>query len=367
MTQQSIIHSSFDAKNVKPLVLGEHYTLDEYEDLSNIGIGGLDKIVNAQMAMDAIQQPVTSPSVGTPVQFLQNWLPGFVNVLTAARKIDDLIGISTIGSWEDEQVVQGIMENAGTSVPYGDLSNVPLSDYNVNFTYRSVVRFEIGMRVGALEAKRVARMRVSADAEKRSAAALSLDITRNQIGFYGYNSGNNLTYGFLNDPNLPSYQTVATGAVSSSKLWALKTMQEITADILAAVASIVTGSQDTINPDTQATTLGLPTNCVQYLNKINDFGISAKNWINQTYPMMRIVSAPQLNNANASANVFYLFADSVNDTSSDDRKTFIQVVPAKFQVIGVQQLAKGYEEDYSNASAGVMCKRPYAMYRGTGI
>lgn len=365
ITQESIIHSSFDAKNVAPLKAGVHYTLDEYKELYKVGIGGLDKIVN--FAMDTIQQPLTTPSVGTPVQFLQNWLPGLVEINTAKRAIDEFVGIATVGSWEDEQVVQGVAEPAGTAVPYGDLTNIPLSDYNINFNYRNVVRFEIGMRVGALESARVSRMRVSADAQKRGAAALSLNITRNQIGFYGYNNGNNNTYGFLNDPSLPSYQTVATGAVSGSKLWAVKTMPEITADILAAVASIVTTSQDTINPENQATTLAIPTNCIQYLNKINDFGISAKNWINQTYPMMRIVSAPQLNNANGNANVFYLYADQVNDTSSDDRKTFIQIVPAQFQVLGVQQLVKAYEEGYSNATAGVMCKRPYAVYRGTGI
>jgi hypothetical protein len=83
---------------------------------------------------------------------------------------------------------------------------------------------------------------------------------------------------------------------------------------------------------------------------------------------VRVVSAPQLNNANGNANVFILFADAVNDgLSTDDNKTFIQVVPATFQLLGVQQLAKGYEEDYSNATAGVMVKRPYAVYRASGI
>ena len=45
----------------------------------------------------------------------------------------------------------------------------------------------------------------------------------------------------------------------------------------------------------------------------------------------------------------------------------MQVVPAKFRVVGVAKDTKGYEEDYSNATAGVMCKRPYAVVRYTGI
>ncbi len=79
------------------------------------------------------------------------------------------------------------------------------------------------------------------------------------------------------------------------------------------------------------------------------------------------MSAPQLNAANGGANVFYLFADAVSDLSSDDGTTFAQLVPAKFQVLGVQQMTKGYEEDYSNASAGVMVKRPWACVRYSGI
>jgi len=49
--------------------------------------------------------------------------------------------------------------------------------------------------------------------------------------------------------------------------------------------------------------------------------------------------------------------------STDGGKTFIQPVPAKFQVLGVQQLTKGYEEDYTNATAGIMVKRPWAVTR----
>jgi hypothetical protein len=54
-------------------------------------------------------------------------------------------------------------------------------------------------------------------------------------------------------------------------------------------------------------------------------------------------------------------------SSTDDRRTFIQPVPARFQVLGVEQLAKAYIEDYTNATAGVICKRPFAVSRISGI
>ncbi len=342
----------------------------DYAALQDLGINFPSKSV-AQMAayaMDNQQSDVSQPSMTTPVQFLQNWLPGFVKVVTAARKIDELVGITTTGSWEDEEIVQGLLEPIGNAVPYGDYSNVPLASWNTNFVRRSVVRFEKGIKVGMLEEARAARIRVSTAAEKRSSAALALEIQRNLIGFFGYNGGNNLTYGFLNDPSLPAYVTVAaTGTGSPATLWSGKTFLQIIADIRVAAAQLQTQSQDTINPEDVELTLALSTNTYQYLSVTSDFGISVRDWITKTYPKMRVVSAPQLNLANGGANVFYLYAEHVDDGASDDSRTWVQVVPAKFQALGVERQAKAYIESYTNASAGVLCKRPYAIVRYSGI
>jgi hypothetical protein len=345
----------------------KNFNPKHYESLAKIGIGMDERTVRRMIhAMDAIQPTVTAGSIGTPIQFLQNWLPGFVNVITAARKIDDLIGLATIGSWEDSEIVQGIMELVGTSQPYGDTTNIPKSSWNTNFVNRNVVRFEEGMSVGALEAAQAARMRVDSGSQKRQSSALALEIVRNMVGFYGYNNGANLTYGFLNDPGLPSYVTVPVG-VSGFTTWAKKTYLEIVADILTSITQLRNQSLDQIDPEKTDLTLALPTAVVDRLSTSTDFGYSVRKWLTETYPRVRVVSAPELNLANGGANVFYLFADKVDDMSTDDGRTFLQVVPSKFQVLGVQQLAKAYEEDYINATAGTMCKRPYAVVRYSGI
>jgi hypothetical protein len=46
---------------------------------------------------------------------------------------------------------------------------------------------------------------------------------------------------------------------------------------------------------------------------------------------------------------------------------WVQVVPAKFQALGVEKQAKAYVEDYANATAGCMLKRPYGVVRYSGI
>ena len=102
-----------------------------------------------------------------------------------------------------EEIVQGILEPIGNALPYGDYTNVPLASWNTNFVRRTVIRFEKGIKVGMLEEARASRIRISTSSEKRASAALSLEIQRNLVGFNGFNGGNNLTYGFLNDPSLP--------------------------------------------------------------------------------------------------------------------------------------------------------------------
>lgn len=360
----SEIHSFIDPRNVGSMKFTQ---VKDYEALSKVGIGlpghQVEKMVD--FAMDSFQGTVTTPNINAAVQFLQNWLPGFVNVITAARKIDEIVGIATVGSWDDEQIVQGVLETTGTAVPYGDYNNTPLSSWNANWEIRSVVRFEEGMRVGRLEEARSSRVRINSGQQKREGAALALEIQRNLVGFYGFNNGANNTYGYLNDPNLPSYVGVANPG--SGTQWTVKTFLQICADLRTAFAALRTQSQDTIDPSKDAITLAISTNRADYLSVTSDFGVSVWDWLKQYYPGTRVVSVPQLNAANGGANVFYMHADKVNDLSTDDGRTFIQVVPAKFQLLGVQQLAKGYEEAYCNATAGVMLKRPYGVVRYTGI
>jgi len=362
----SLTRSHIGARQVRPL---RDFPVAQVNDLRQLGIG-LDEAVARRLnaayfeasGMDSLAASVTSASMPTPVQFLQTWLPGFVAVITQARKIDELVGVTTVGSWEDEEIVQGVMEALGQSTPYGDATNVPLSSWNLNFERRTVVRFEEGMSVGKLETARSAKVRVDNAAQKRAAAALALEIQRNRVGFYGYNDGAGRTYGFLNDPNLPAYVGVAGGT------WSTKTFLQITADLRAAFAALRTQSGDIIDPMAAQTTLAVATACVDFLTVTSDFGISVRDWLTQTYPRCRVVSAPELNAANGGANVFYLYAETVDDgASTDDNRTFVQAVPAKFQVLGVEVRAKATVEDYSNASAGILCKRPYAVVRRSGI
>ncbi|AWD92405.1 capsid and scaffold protein [Xanthomonas phage Carpasina] len=378
MKQASQTHSFISGRNARPFVM-QSVTDSAVMALQRIGLHFDPSIVHQQVQLlaggsngfvgdAAFTAPVTTASIPTPIQFLQSWLPGFVKILTAARKIDDIVGIKTVGNWEDQEIVQGIVEPAATATEYGDYTNIPLASWNTSFERRTIVRGELGMSVGLLEEGRTAAMRLSSSDTKRQSAAIGLEIMRNAIGFFGWNNGLNRTFGFLNDPNLPAFAT--TTIVGG---WANATFQQITGEIRAAIAALRSKSQDNIDPQKVELTLALPTTHVDFLSITTDFGVSVRDWITQTYPKLRIVSAPELSAVQNGGDVdacFYLFAENVDssiDGSTDGGQTFAQLVQTKFMTLGVEKRAKSYVEDYSNATAGVLCTRPWAVHRVIGI
>lgn len=312
-------------------------------------------------AMDSLSGTQTSPSVMTPVQFLQYFLPESIEVVTAKRTIDELIGRDIVASWEDEQVVTTVVEHTGSARPYGDTTTTSLSNINLNFEPRTIVRYEEGFEINLLEEARASKVKINAAAEKRKALSESLAIELNNVGFNGYNGGNNRTYGFLNDPNLPAYVSVATGA-STSTQWSNKTFLEICADIRTAMQALRTRSGNRLNPQADETTLAMSSNRYEYLSTVTELGVSVMQWLKGTYPKLRIIPAIELDEANGGANVFYLFADKFNG-----KKVFRQNVVQTLRLLGVARREKGYTEAYTNATAGVMLNYPVGVVRYTGI
>lgn len=372
MTVASEIRHCAHPRDIKPI---RNFDVSKFEALEKIGININPRHIAAMSsqlgyegaAMDAIQPTVTAASIEVPIQFLQTWLPGHVVILTAARKIDEAIGIDTIGSWEDEEIVQTVLELTGYAQPYGDYTNLPFASWNNNFNHFTVFRSEQGINVTNLEQLRTARVRIDTASVKRQSATLALEISRNLIGFFGVNAGANLTFGFLNTPGVSAYQTVPNGA-SGFPQWPTKATLEIFHDLQLAAALLQNQSLDNVDPQKTAITLFVPTSVAIYLTTSTDFGKTVRALITENFPNWRVVSAPQLNTANGGVGVFYLYAERIDDDySTDGGKVWSQMVQTKFMIEGVEKKAKGYLEGYTNATAGVMCKRPFAVVRFSGI
>lgn len=332
--------------------------------LENLGINYAEDSIRDFMsyAQDAAPDLQTAPSASTPVQFLQHWLPEVIKVVTRARVADRLLGRTIAGSWADEEIVATVLEHAGQARPYGDKTNLNLAEWNTNFERRFIVRFEEDIEVGILEEERSSRMHINSGAEKRIAAAEALAISMNDVAFNGYAGGQNRTYGILNDPNLGAYTTVATGA-SSNTTWASKTFNEICNDIKVAMSALRVQSGSNFDPYRDASILGVADVCIDMLSTMNAYGNkSVMEWIKETYPTCRIESVPQFSGANATANVFYLIAETING-----RKSVNQYVQDTLRLLGVEKKAKGYLEAYSNATAGVLVGMPIGVVRYSGI
>ena len=394
--QGSKIHSSFDARkmvenrgirNAAQGIKNEASVADRLQQYGKCGIyfhgKGMDSqdshsysrnaLANIRAAytasMDSYSNSLTTPSIPTPVQFLQTFIPGIVEFQTAPRMIDELIGMVTIGSFEDEQLIIRASELFSQAVPYQDLTPVPFSSYNIIFNVRTVVRFEQGMQVGYLENARLARINVNTDDEKRRAAQRALEIQRQYVGMYGYNSNSSLTYGMLNEPQLSNYVAVPAGA-SGQTQWAYKTYNEIWNDILNAVTQLQIASGGRIDAFRAPMTLALANTVIPYLNVQNALSSKTiKSTIMETFSNIRIIPVPEFSGANGGLNVGYLYAEEIQDEmgSTDDGKTWMQLVPAKSVFLGVRKDVKYYAEDYANALGGVYLKRPVAVTRFTGI
>lgn len=328
--------------------LGVHYTeraMDEFR----------------AYATDAAPALQTTPSNMTPVQFLQYWFPDMIKVITQSLDADSILGRDFAGSWEDEELVQPVIEYAGQARAYGDKTNLNLADFNINYETRTIVRMEQDLEVGKLEAARAAKQRVDALGSKRYAAGLSLAITANDIAFNGYNADINKTYGLLNDPNMPAYVSLPNGAAGTST-WATKTFNEIVADIKTMMAGLRARSGNNFKPESDRAVLAIATDSVDALDTVNPLGTtSVREWIAKTYPGLRITSAPQLNNANSGDDVVYLFAEELAG-----QKVIGQYMQDALRLVGVEQKAKGVLESYSNATAGVFLRVPVGIVRFTG-
>jgi hypothetical protein len=321
------------------------------------------------VAMDAgITQPVTTPTTGVPVQFLQNFLQGVVHILTTARRGDVLAPVMTVGDWSDEEIVLTVLEHLGSPELYKDHGDMPLASWNNTYERRTIVRFELGAEQTKLDEERSAKANVNSMDEKRAAVALAFEILRNEIFFYGYNSGTNRTYGILNDPNLSAFITLPNGS-GGDNTWASKTVAERVTDIVTAVATLRSQSGSQVDPESARLKLAVASSIKDLMNESDGSfsnGMTVNEWLSKNYPNITVDAIPEFDGADGGENVFYLYAESVDGSGTDDGLTMIQAVPTKMTALNTVTTMRGMREGYTNATAGCFVKRGYAVVRYSG-
>lgn len=349
------------------------YLAGNKDALNKLGVN-VDKAIT-KMAMDGMAMdaggpaPVLTGSNGVPAQFLQNFLPGIIHVLVKARRADMLAPIVNAGDWSDEEIIITALEHLGKPELYSDHGGVPLTSWNETRERRNVVRHELGALMTDLETEQSTKQGINSAAEKRAAVTLAFEILRNEIFFNGFDAGSSKIYGFLNDPNLPAVQTVATGA-GSDTTWASKTVNERISDLLTAFSKLRIQSGDNIDPESDSLILALPSEIKDLMNESdtgNGVTHSVTKWLGENYSNVTVVSVPELNGAIGGENVFYLYAEKVDGSGTDDSNTIVQLTPERMRALNTVQEMKGTKEGYTNALAGCLVKRGYAVVRYDGV
>lgn len=368
--KNSKVHMSMGATQVRA------FTFDEFPkatvgDLAKLGITMNENDLGVRAAMDAAPNMVTTPSVATPLQFLQWWMPGMIEVVTRARRADAMVGRSIVGSWEDEEVVVTVKEGVGQPQPYGDLTDVPLMSYNVNFVKRTNVRFEAGIKTGPLEDARAARMKINPYNEKRASLGAGVAIGLNEIAFKGYDSYNSETnpsggntYGILNAPELTAAGTLAATGTGGARTFASKDYAAICADFTTVMSALRVQTGDNWNPETDAWTCAIASSAYQYLDTQNSLGTqSVREFIQKQYRGVRFISVPELDNMGGSnVHGMYVIVDRLNGKKCCD-----QLVTAVLRLLGVEPKIKGTLEGYTYSTAGFVAYQPLGVLRYTGV
>ena len=360
----------FRMQKIKP----EGFALDEapaelrtMENLALMGVSMNEKASAVKYVMDALPtQGVTAPTAQVPVQFLQHWMNKIITVVTQATTADEFLGRSTYGEWYQESIVLRIRELTGMPRPYGDHAQAPLSRYNYNQEDRTIVRFAQGILTGALEEARLAAMgqKASAYESDRAALGLGFKLNTNAVAFFGYNLGQNKTYGILNDPNLFPYLSVPAATVGSSTVtkWAEKDFYAIVRDLNTAVAALQKQCAGNFIPSKHAFKLGVALSCDAYLNEVNEHGHSVREFIARTWPKCEVLAIPEFDGALAGDNVMYLKLEDLAGSPVVE-----QIVPAAVRLVGSVPRASGLYELYTDATAGTFVEQPLGIVRFFGI
>jgi hypothetical protein len=354
---------------VRPLAMDSFDTKPTVEFFDRLGVSvdeadphikyimaeGLAK--NKSYAGDAMPT-VTEPSVVTAAQFIQFWMPKAVEVITQARMADKLFGRTLGGSWEDEEFVQPIVEYTGRVGVYGDHTDAPLADFNQTLEKRTIIRFEEALLSGKLEDARTAasNLRKSAHDLKRAAVAKAFAIAQNEVAFYGFNNGQNLTFGALNDKNMLPYVNTTTSG------WASATYAQLVKELNTMISTLRAQSGDNVDMQDEKMTLAIASSRVDYLGTANEHGETVGDWLQRKHKNIRIVSVPEFDGAYGGTNVAYLYFEQLEGS-----KVFHQLIASTMRLLGVEIRAKGLHEDYTNALAGTLCAQPLGCVRFAGI
>lgn len=252
----------------------------------------LDANPHLQQALDAQPGLVTSPNAGVLLSAVSIVDPEVVRVLFTPMKAAQIMGgEAQKGSWIDQIAYFPMAEPTGQVASYNDYSSNGSIDVNAQWNYRQPYTWQTFKRYGEQQLDRWGAAGLNYSAELDNAAAFKFAKVSNKSYFYGITGLVN--YGLLNDPSLSSALSPGTKVNTSTGVtWQNATALEIYNDFKALYTALNAQTGYNLEMDA-AMTLAMSSNREPQLAVTNDFGITAKEMIQKSFPNLKIEVAPE--------------------------------------------------------------------------
>lgn len=311
-----------------------------------------DRSEAVRLAMDSLD-----PNASVPAYMRAYANPQVIEVLTAKRAYKQVANEVKQGDFATAFTQFRCLEFTGDVQPYGDYDGNGVSGVNTGFPVREQYRFQTTIKVGDLEQQENAEAKIDLFAEKQRAAAVNIDTAFNKYAFYGVQG--KAIYGLLNDPSLNAAITpISVGGVTA---WSGKNANQQMDDLNKLMAQLYTQAAGHIDDNTKTKLLVSPATLAA-MNKVNDYGITMKKMIADTYPNMEIESVPELYNATTGNSTMYVLADEI---MGQDVVNFGYA--DKYYAHEIVRSLSAWEQKISAGTFGAVVYLPFAVGSMTGI
>ena len=313
-----------------------------------------------QLAMDSAS--VTAPNIGAPAALYTYIDPRIVQALFGVTNATRFFAPVKAGDWTLDYINFPVEEIKGSVSPYDDYGDGVSTDVSYNYPARQSFRYQTTIKYGDLESDRMSAAKIQLASRKQYAAAEIIARAENRFQFYGVKGLK--SYGLLNDPTLPA--SISPISVNSKSTWADKvaaapdTAANIVFNDVSKLWSELTANNGG-NLDVNARiVLGISNKMISYLTIPNTFGKTAKVLLQENFPNLEIVQAPEL--STASGELLYmvvpeLFGDATGECAFSEKFRMGRLVPD----------TSSFRQKAAAATWGCVIRRPSLVATMLGI
>lgn len=309
------------------------------------------------IALDAQPGLVTSASAGVPWWMTNVVDPEVTRVILQPARSEEIYGSVQKGNWLTTSIQFPVVESTGNVTAYGDFSEGGSTGVNANLVPRESFHYQTFGVWGEKMIEQYGLANLDYAAEVNIATGITLNRFRNTVNFYGI-AGMQL-YGVLNAPGLSASILPATKTAGGTT-WAVATPEEIHNDVVRLFTRLQTQMVGYELTEAAQLVLVMSHNVKPQMQRANSFNVKALASVKETYPNMRIETAPEM--ATAGGELLQMFVEEV-----DGQRTVITAFTEKNRSHAVVIGSSSYRQKKSAGTWGTVIRRPVAVATMLGV